>query len=157
MIQAEKMKRISSEESPIDPVKQLKKDAKLHIQISKIKEENEEDSEDDHQSLSDKQATVNKTKIPIKELKGHKKAIRDLAYCETQKLLISCGFDFQIFVWNPYVEKYIIKLDGHESPLVGVSVVNSNYFVSCETKGMVKVWNINELSCVQTFHVSNVN
>ena len=75
MIQAEKMKRISSEESPTDPIKQMKKDAKLHIQISKIKEENEEDSDDDHQSMSDKQATVNKTKIPIKELKGHKKAI----------------------------------------------------------------------------------
>lgn len=60
-------------------------------------------------------------------------------------------------IWNPYVDDQYIKLDGHESPLVGVSVVNSNYFVSCETKGMVKVWSIHDLSCVQTFHVTNVN
>jgi len=77
MINAEKIKRISSEESPLDK----KKETKLHIQISRIKEENEEDSDEDP-SISDKQPTVNKTKLPIKELKGHKKAIRDLAYCE---------------------------------------------------------------------------
>lgn len=92
----------------------------------------------------------------MKELIGHKKAIRDLAYCERQKFLISVGFDFSIFIWNPYCDDPIHKLDGHESPLVGVSVFN-NYFVTCETKGMVKVWNINDLNCVQTFYVPNVN
>jgi WD40 repeat protein len=71
--------------------------------------------------------------------------------------LISCGFDFEIFVWNPYVERIMMKLEGHESPLVGVSCPqNIPYFVSCDTNGLVKVWSEN-LICVQTFYVPNVN
>jgi len=34
-----------------------------------------------------------------------------------------------------------MKLDGHESPLVGVNCPsNMNSFITCDTKGMVKVW-----------------
>lgn len=58
------------------------KDPKLHIKISKIKEEMDEDSDEDRKSTQERQVTINKTKLPVKELKGHKKAIRDLAYCE---------------------------------------------------------------------------
>jgi WD40 repeat protein len=78
-------------------------------------------------------------KEPAKVLVGHTKAVRELAYSERHKILVSCGFDFEIFVWNPYWEKYIIKLDGHESPLVGVNCPsNLNVFVSCDTKGLLK-------------------
>jgi len=55
-----------------------------------------------------------------KVLTGHKMAICDIAYSEKHKLLISVGFDFEIFVWNPYYDKYIIKLEGHDSHLIGV-------------------------------------
>ena len=96
-------------------------------------------------------------KEPTKVLVGHSKAVREIAYSERHKILVSCGFDFEVFVWNPYCEKYIIKLDGHESPLVGVNCPsNLNIFVTCDTKGMVKVWNINDYSCVQTFYVPNI-
>jgi hypothetical protein len=36
------------------------------------------------------------TKQPIKVLSGHNKAIREMAYSETHKIIISCGFDFEI-------------------------------------------------------------
>lgn len=62
------------------------------------------------------------TKEPSKELIGHKKAVREIAYSEKHKILVSCGFDFAVFVWNPYYAKYIIKLEGHEYPLVGVNI-----------------------------------
>jgi len=61
------------------------------------------------------------SKLKKKTLEGHKRAIREITYSESYKILVSVGFDFQIFVWNPYWEKEIIKLDGHESPLVGVN------------------------------------
>jgi WD40 repeat protein len=61
------------------------------------------------------------TKRPSKVLSGHQKAIREMAYSEKQKIIVSCGFDFEIFVWNPYLEEKIMKLDGHEHPLVGVT------------------------------------
>lgn len=97
-------------------------------------------------------------KQPTKKLEGHKKAIREIAYSKQYKILVSVGFDFQVFVWNPYSFKEIIKLDGHESPLVGVNCpAGLEYFVTCDTKGMIKVWDIRDYSCLQTLNVTNVN
>ena len=97
-------------------------------------------------------------KEPTKKLEGHKKAVREIAYSLSYKVLVSVGFDFQVFVWNPYWEKEIIKLDGHESPLVGVNCpAGFECFITCDTKGMINVWNIKDYSCMQTFHVTNVN
>lgn len=64
------------------------------------------------------------TKQPVKLLKGHNKAVREMAYSEKHKILVSCGFDFEVFVWNPYLEEKIMKLDGHEYPLVGVNCLS---------------------------------
>jgi WD40 repeat protein len=98
------------------------------------------------------------TKEPSKELIGHMKAVREIAYSEKHKILVSCGFDFEVFVWNPYYEKYIIKLEGHEHPLVGVNIPkNLPCFITCDTNGMIKIWNISDYSCLQTFYVSHVN
>ena len=97
-------------------------------------------------------------KEPSKELEGHKKAVREIAYSEKHKILISCGFDFDVFVWNPYYENYIIKLEGHEHPLVGVNIPkNLPCFITWDTHGMLKIWNISDYSWLQTFYVSNVN
>lgn len=98
------------------------------------------------------------SKLKKKTLEGHKRAIREIAYSEQYKILVSVGFDFQIFVWNPYWEKEIIKLDGHESPLVGVNCPPGlDCFITCDTKGLINVWNIKDYSQMQTFSVSNVN
>lgn len=87
-------------------------------------------------------------KPTIKELKGHQKGVRQIAYSPENKILVSCGFDFEVFVWNPYYEEYIIKLTGHESPLVGVNCLKGmNSFVTADTKGVIKVWNMNDYSC----------
>ena len=63
-----------------------------------------------------------------------------------------------VFVWNPYWKHEIIKLDGHESPLVGVNCPpGMECFITCDTKGVINVWNIKYYSCMQTFSVNNVN
>ena len=50
-----------------------------------------------------------------------------------------------------------MKLTGHESSLVGVNCPpNLNAFITCDTKGMVKVWNITNYACIQTFFVPNI-
>ena len=69
--------------------------------------------------------TDSTTKQPNKTLCGHKKAIREIAYSVEYKTLISCGFDFEIFVWNPDLEESIINLKGHENPLIGVNCISS--------------------------------
>jgi WD40 repeat protein len=87
-------------------------------------------------------------------LKGHQKAVRELAYSEKHKLIVSCGFDFEVFVWNPYLEERIMRLDGHEHPLVGVNVLpQMNSFITADSSGCVKVWSILDYSNIQTFQV----
>jgi WD40 repeat protein len=94
------------------------------------------------------------TKKPTKVLTGHNKAVREMAYSERHKIIISCGFDFEVFVWNPYLETMIMKLDGHEHPLVGVNCLPLlNCFITADAKGAVKVWSILDYSCIQTFYV----
>ena len=92
------------------------------------------------------------TKQPIMQLHGHQKAVREMAYSEKHKILVSCGFDFEVFVWNPYLEGYIINLDGHQHPLVGVNCLSSlNNIITADANGTIKVWSILDYSCVQTF------
>jgi WD40 repeat protein len=85
-------------------------------------------------------------------------AIREIAYSESFKIIVSVGFDFKVMVWNPYWKDAIIKLDGHESPLVGVNCPKGlDCFITCDTKGVINVWNIKDYSCMQTFNVAGVN
>ena len=95
---------------------------------------------------------------PIKTLEGHKRAVREMAYSDKHKVLISCSFEFEIFVWNPYLSGPIMKLDGHEQPLIGVNCLsNLDCFITADAKGMIKLWNILDYSCIQTFYVQNAN
>lgn len=81
-----------------------------------------------------------------------------MAYSEKHKIIVSCGFDFEVFVWNPYMEEKIIKLDGHEHPLVGVNCLpQMNCFITADANGVVKVWSILDYSCIQTFSVLGQN
>ena len=104
---------------------------KRGIELWELRTESKENQDDskkqktkgkDHKGKRDNDDIPDDTKEPTKRLVGHKKAIREIAYSINYKILVSVGFDFQIFVWNPYWEKEIIKLDMHESPLVGVNI-----------------------------------
>lgn len=89
------------------------------------------------------------TKTPCKVLEGHNRAVRELAYSKQHKIIVSVGFDFTVYVWNPYLQNFIIKLDEHENPLVGVNCLPSiGQFVTADAKGIVKVWNIKDYSCI---------
>ena len=81
-----------------------------------------------------------------------------MAYSEKHKVIVSCGFDFDVFVWNPYLQCPIMTLDGHEHPLIGVNCLpNLDCFVTADSAGMFKIWNIVDYSCIQTFYVNDDN
>jgi len=40
-------------------------------------------------------------------LEGHSKGVTSLAYSSEYRFLVSGGFEFEIFVWNPYVQQQI--------------------------------------------------
>ena len=56
-------------------------------------------------------------------MEGHEKGVRSLAYNSDHRFMVSGGFDYDALVWNPYVERLILRLHGHNAPLVGVEMV----------------------------------
>lgn len=76
---------------------------------------------------------------PRRTLAGHVKGVRCLAYSDTYRFLVSAGFDYDAVVWNPYVERHILKLHGHSSPLCGVQMVGDTpQLLTCDTGGVLK-------------------
>lgn len=67
---------------------------------------------------------VNNQKFSL-SLNGHKQAVSGLDYSEDYKLLLSCGYDDEGIVWNPYVEKPIHRLSGHMQ-YIYIYIINNN-------------------------------
>ena len=85
-----------------------------------------------------------------KQLEGHQKGVRALTYSNTYRFLVSAGFDYDAFVWNPYVEHLILRLHGHNSSLCGVEVIpDTPQIITADTSGVFKVWDMRNFSCMQ--------
>jgi WD40 repeat protein len=92
-----------------------------------------------------------------KVLEGHAKGVTSLAYSQEYRFLVSAGFDYDAVVWNPYVEKLILRLHGHNSSLVGVEIIpDTPQIITADKEGFIKVWDIRNFSCMQTFNGENV-
>ena len=80
---------------------------------------------------------------PRKILEGHNKAIKQMTYSSVNNVLISCGFEFEVLVWNPYVSGPICPLIGHEAPIVGVVCPPSNpSIITADSNGTIKMWDL---------------
>jgi WD40 repeat protein len=85
---------------------------------------------------------------------NHTKGVLSLAFNQEYRLLFSAGFDHDIYVWNPYIDSVAFTIEGHNSSLVGVKVIpDSPQVISADIDGWVKIWDIRNLSCVQTFNL----
>lgn len=51
---------------------------------------------------------------------GHARAIIQLEWLESNRLILTAGLDHDIFIWNPLVTEKIYMLKGHSHSLVGV-------------------------------------
>lgn len=90
-------------------------------------------------------------------LQGHKKGVRSLAYSAEYRVLMSAGFDFDVFVWNPYVKQLISRLHGHNNSLCGVEMVeNTPKMITADVDGIFKVWDVRNFGCVQTFTAESI-
>lgn len=49
----------------------------------------------------------------IKKLECHPKGIKSITYSEAHKIIVSSAFDFDVLVWNAYLEYPVAKLVGH--------------------------------------------
>ncbi|KAF0689140.1 Aste57867_19412 [Aphanomyces stellatus] len=92
------------------------------------------------------------------QLDGHQKGVRSLAYSAEYRFLVSAGFDFDAFVWNPYVDQLILRLHGHQNSLCGVEIIpDTPQIITADIDGVFKVWDIRNFACMQTFSAENAN
>jgi WD40 repeat protein len=86
--------------------------------------------------------------------KEHTKGVLALAFNTEYRLLFSAGFDHDIFVWNPYINSVAFTIEGHNSSLIGVRCVpDSPQVISADIDGWVKIWDIRNFGCVQSFNL----
>ena len=87
--------------------------------------------------------------------KGHVRGVLSLAYLEHHKLLVSAGFDHDAFVWSPFGDSVLFKLEGHRTSLTSVERLGgteSPHLLSCDEDGIFKVWDIRRAAdCLETF------
>lgn len=84
----------------------------------------------------------------------HKKGIVALDFNENLILLISGGFDHEIFVWNPYIDSPVHNLQGHASSIVSLKFVNNPmHIVSLDSDMTIKIWDSKKFKCSDTISV----
>lgn len=78
-----------------------------------------------------------------------------MVYDNTKNLLFSCGFDHNIYVYDPYISFHVYKLGGHYGS-INTIVCNEkeNELISMDIFGNVKIWDTQMLVCFQTISVS---
>lgn len=92
--------------------------------------------------------------MPRRIYGNHTKGVLSLAFNPEYRLLFSAGFDHDIYVWNPYIDTVAFTIEGHNSSLVGVRVIpDTPQIISADIDGWVKIWDVRNLSCVQSFNL----
>jgi WD40 repeat protein len=85
-----------------------------------------------------------------KELDGHYKGIKGVSISIHHKLIVSCSFDFDILVWNAYLEHPVARLEGHEAPLMNVECPKKyQIIISMDSKSVMKIWSTENYQLLQ--------
>ena len=92
----------------------------------------------------------------MRTLSGHGKGVNHITYSHQYNMLVSAGHDYCPLCWATNVpsSKFYRLRDGnkpHSSRIVGIHLVQSTpQCVSCDTQGLIKIWDIRTMQCVQT-------
>eukprot|EP00930_Biecheleria_cincta_P037482 TRINITY_DN25736_c0_g1_i1.p1 TRINITY_DN25736_c0_g1~~TRINITY_DN25736_c0_g1_i1.p1 ORF type:complete len:1103 (-),score=189.58 TRINITY_DN25736_c0_g1_i1:90-3398(-) len=94
----------------------------------------------------------NKRKDGRDAVRLHKKGVHSWCWCERHKFFASGGADRVIILWEPYTQKAINQLNGHNAPVLDVLVNEAQHqLISMSQDKVVKVWDILNYQCIQTF------
>jgi len=95
---------------------------------------------------------MNRRKEGRDAIKLHNKGVHSWCWCKSYKWFASGGLDRQIIVWNPYTQRAITSLQGHNAPILDVLVNETQHqLISMSVDKVVKVWDIRNYKCIQTF------
>ncbi|PHJ23472.1 wd g-beta repeat-containing protein [Cystoisospora suis] len=85
-------------------------------------------------------------------LDGHIRGVKALCFDAPNRVLLSGGFDYKLVAWNPYVGKKLHTIRGHSAPVISICMLgaNSRQFVSFDSEGIIKTWDLSTSACLQT-------
>ena len=92
----------------------------------------------------------------VKTLRGHKRGVCHLSYSQQYNLFVSAGHEYTPLAWviNVPNSKPFLLRDGakpHCSPIVGIiQIPCTPQCASLDVSGMLKIWDVRTLLCVQT-------
>lgn len=87
-------------------------------------------------------------------LGSHNKGCLCLAYLESKNLLLSTGYEHQVYIWDIVVGEMVSSLQGHSQSLIGVKIFPGTYqIITGDVSGIFKVWDSRTMSLVQTFTI----
>ena len=81
-----------------------------------------------------------------------------MTYDNSKNLLFSCGFDHVIYVYDPYIEFPVYKLNGHNwSVPYMICNEKENELISIDIYGNAKFWDTKNLVCFQTIALKEIS
>ena len=96
-------------------------------------------------------------------LKEHRKFYTDqktgiyqIEYDLTKNLIYTCGFDHDIYIYDPYVDSRCVhKLAGHNYSINSIASINSDSeFVSIDIYGNIKLWDLSNYYNYQSINLN---
>ena len=97
------------------------------------------------------------TRVPKKIIDEQKTSIYQFVFDPHKNYLYTCGFDHNIYVYDPYNEESsIYQLKGHNSSVKSISLnLESNELISIDINGNLKIWDTTVFLNFQTLNIYN--
>lgn len=91
----------------------------------------------------------------VRTFEGHRRGVRALQWCSTEKFMVSAGHDRRVKLWDPVASRHIGDLgDASElfaAPVADIAINTVHNQVVCASEdGKVRIWDIRTMRCVQS-------
>ena len=86
-----------------------------------------------------------------------KTGIYQVLYNYNMNHIYTCGFEHDIFIYDPYIDKEAIyKLRGHKSSINSIALIpENNELISIDISGIIKIWDITNFFNFQTININD--
>ena len=96
---------------------------------------------------------------PKRVYNDQKTGIYKILYNYNLNHIYSCGFDHDIYVYNPYIDhEAIYKLKGHKCSVNSIALNElNNELISIDISGIIKIWDITNFFNFQTINTNDAS
>ena len=94
---------------------------------------------------------------PKRIYNDQKTGIYQLLYDYNTNHIYSCGFEHDIFIYDPYIDnEAVYRLKGHKSSVKSIALIKENQeLLSIDILGQIKIWDTRNLYNFQTMNIND--